>query len=86
MGVGGVASDELYRYLCVAVPRKAIAVKLIAFLFLTASWLTEGMAHAAAASRLPEPTGPYGIGRIAYDWTDNLRSDSLGPDPTPLLP
>jgi pimeloyl-ACP methyl ester carboxylesterase len=63
-------------------------VKLIAPLFLNtvllifnATWLAAGMAHATEASQLPEPSGPYGIGRMAYDWIDNSRLDSLGPDP-----
>ncbi|MFC5864368.1 alpha/beta hydrolase family protein [Acidicapsa dinghuensis] len=34
------------------------------------------------ASKLPQPTGPYGIGRIACDWTDTSRLDTLSPDPT----
>ena len=36
---------------------------------------------AAEAPRLPAPPGPYGIGRIAFDWTDSSRLDSLGRDP-----
>ncbi len=55
-------------------------MKLIAFLLLNATWLAGGVAHAANVSRLPKPSGPYGIGRAAYDWTDNSRRDSLGQD------
>ena len=36
---------------------------------------------AATPPQLPAPTGPYSIGRIAFDWTDNTRLDSFGPDP-----
>ena len=42
---------------------------------------TGALAFAAEAPRLPAPSGPYGIGRIACDWTDNTRLDSLGSDP-----
>lgn len=31
--------------------------------------------------RLPEPTGPYRVGRTAYDWTDLGRTDPLAPEP-----
>jgi predicted dienelactone hydrolase len=53
----------------------------IALLFLGAAWFASSIAHVAEACRLPEPSGPYGIGRVAYDWTDNSRSDTLGADP-----
>lgn len=53
----------------------------IVLLFLGAAWFASSIAHAAEAYRLPEPSGPYGIGRVAYDWTDNSRSDTLGADP-----
>jgi pimeloyl-ACP methyl ester carboxylesterase len=28
---------------------------------------------------LPEPTGPYGVGRVFYDWVDDRRVDPLAP-------
>ncbi|GHO81894.1 alpha/beta hydrolase [Ktedonobacter sp. SOSP1-85] len=28
---------------------------------------------------LPAPTGPYAVGRTAYDWTDQARNDPLAP-------
>ena len=28
---------------------------------------------------LPTPTGPYAVGRMEYDWTDQRRTDSLAP-------
>ena len=28
---------------------------------------------------LPEPTGPYAVGRMEYDWTDQARTDPLAP-------
>lgn len=31
--------------------------------------------------RLPAPTGPYRVGRTAFDWTDTGRTDPLGPGP-----
>jgi hypothetical protein len=46
-----------------------------------AALLTSALACAAEAPHLPTPTGPYGIGRIALDWTDTSRLDTMGPDP-----
>lgn len=63
-------------------PNKAIPLNLITLLFLCAFWLGGSIAHAAETSRLPEPSGRYGIGRVAYDWTDDSRPDSLGTDST----
>jgi predicted dienelactone hydrolase len=28
---------------------------------------------------LPEPTGPFAVGRAMYDWVDNTRTDNLAP-------
>src|ERR1700683_1817906 len=28
---------------------------------------------------LPEPSGPFVVGRAMYDWVDNARTDSLAP-------
>lgn len=39
--------------------------------------------HSAAAQAvpvLPTPTGPYGIGRVGFDWTDEKRRDHANPD------
>jgi hypothetical protein len=33
------------------------------------------------AVTLPAPTGGYGIGRVAFDWTDQARTDPLSPRP-----
>src|SRR5579859_307188 len=30
---------------------------------------------------LPAPTGPYQVGRVTYDWTDDARPDPLAPRP-----
>lgn len=30
---------------------------------------------------LPAPTGPYAVGRMEYDWTDQSRTDPLAPQP-----
>lgn len=56
-------------------------MRLAFLLLLNAAWLVASLGKAANASRLPEPSGPYGIGRIAYDWADNSRHDTLGSDP-----
>jgi predicted dienelactone hydrolase len=55
-------------------------MKLVALVVLFATSLS-GIARAADAPRLPEPSGPYGVGRVGYDWTDTSRLDSTGPDP-----
>ena len=50
--------------------------------FLLAGLLFSGsFAHAAAAPQLPEPSGPFGIGRVGYDWTDASRPDRFSSDP-----
>lgn len=35
---------------------------------------------ASAAPELPAPSGPYGIGRVGFDWTDVKRRDRSNPD------
>src|SRR5205814_3502222 len=30
---------------------------------------------------LPAPTGPFAVGRVIYDWTDDAHSDPLAPVP-----
>jgi predicted dienelactone hydrolase len=34
-----------------------------------------------AIARLPDPSGPFGIGRIGYEWIDASRPDSFSLDP-----
>lgn len=46
-----------------------------------AACLAGTLVFAAEIPQLPEPSGPYGIGRIAYDWTDRLRPDTLATGP-----
>jgi len=55
-------------------------MKIRAGILICAAWLACGIAN-AEAPLLPVPTGPYGIGRIAYDWTDAKRPDRLAADP-----
>src|ERR1039457_6724915 len=31
------------------------------------------------AVTLPQPTGPFAVGRVMYDWVDNARTGSLAP-------
>jgi dienelactone hydrolase len=44
-----------------------------------------GSAQAAATqpavSNLPDPAGPFGIGRVGYEWIDNARPDAYSTDP-----
>ena len=35
---------------------------------------------AAALPRLPNPAGPFGIGRVGYDWIDGTRADRFASD------
>jgi predicted dienelactone hydrolase len=39
-----------------------------------------GVRHVQPRS-LPAPTGPYRVGRTAFDWTDTARTDPLAPEP-----
>lgn len=45
------------------------------------SGTTAPSSPAASAPRLPEPPGPYGIGRVGYDWTDATRPDRFASNP-----
>jgi hypothetical protein len=41
---------------------------------------TSGSAQTSVAlPQIPSPTGPYGIGRIGYHWTDASRPDDYDP-------
>ena len=39
--------------------------------------LLQGKVFSQSIPELPRPTGPFGIGRIALDWTDTSRSESM---------
>jgi dienelactone hydrolase len=39
-----------------------------------------GALHTVVVPQLPTPSGPFGIGRVGYDWTDNARSDRYSTD------
>jgi dienelactone hydrolase len=41
---------------------------------------TPTTAHTAAVPQLPIPSGPFGIGRVGNDWTDNARPDRYSTD------
>jgi len=43
--------------------------------------LSSGYAQAGDVPRLPTPSGPFGIGRAGYDWTDTSRHDRFSSDP-----
>jgi len=32
-------------------------------------------------TKLPQPTGPYAVGRVTYDWIDATHADPVAPDP-----
>src|SRR6516164_8066668 len=41
----------------------------------------QGTQPADALPKLPAPSGPFGIGRVGYDWVDPLRPDRYSSDP-----
>jgi dienelactone hydrolase len=48
--------------------------------------LAAAVANGTAAAKPPEvlrPTGPFAVGRISYEWTDQSRKDDLAPAPAP---
>jgi predicted dienelactone hydrolase len=67
-----------FRHLPPWLVRVAIA---LAALGLAAAMLAVGYVEANRNQTvvLPEPTGPYAVGRVAYDWVDAAREDSLAP-------
>jgi dienelactone hydrolase len=56
-------------------------MKIQTCLLTSAALLTGALAFAAELPILPTPSGPFGIGRHSYDWTDTTRLDTQGPDP-----
>jgi dienelactone hydrolase len=57
-----------------------LAVPLAAVLLVAGTVAYLGVRH-VLPRQLPAPTGPYRVGRAAYDWTDTGRTDPLAPDP-----
>src|SRR3982074_1207792 len=45
------------------------------------STLQNGAAQKIAIPKLPAPSGPFGIGRVAYHWIDSARADDESRDP-----
>jgi dienelactone hydrolase len=41
----------------------------------------QGTQPADGLPKLPAPSGPFGIGRVGYDWVDQLRTDQYSSDP-----
>lgn len=56
-------------------------MKLHVYLLTVASCIIGTSVYAAEVPRLPNPTGPYGIGRAAYDWTDTSQADPQALNP-----
>ena len=42
-----------------------------------ASVYVYGEAESNRATPLPEPTGPYAVGRVSYHWTDRSREETF---------
>lgn len=57
-----------------------VAVPLVVLLAATGTVAYLGVRH-LLPRQLPAPTGPYRVGRTAYDWTDTSRTDPLAPEP-----
>ena len=57
-----------------------IAVPLVLVLAVVCTVGYLGVRHVLPRS-LPAPTGPYRVGRTAFDWTDIDRTDPLAPEP-----
>jgi dienelactone hydrolase len=49
---------------------------------LTAAFAHSAVTQSAVAPRLPVASGPFGIGRIGYEWIDPSRPDRFSSDPT----
>lgn len=68
-------------------PPRAIAYVLFLGLF-AGSWAAfgqipnpEGVRPTDASPKLPVPSGPFGIGRVGYDWVDPSRPDRHSTEP-----
>jgi predicted dienelactone hydrolase len=57
-----------------------LAVPLVVVLAAAGTVAYLGVRH-LLPRQLPAPTGPYRVGRTAYDWTDTSRTDPLAPEP-----
>jgi predicted dienelactone hydrolase len=44
------------------------------------AFVTAASVNGQQVNRLPEPAGPYGIGRMAFEWLDAQRFDPFPPD------
>ncbi|QBD76723.1 alpha/beta hydrolase [Ktedonosporobacter rubrisoli] len=64
---------------------KILAKIFLGLLLILVLIIASGIAFIAVRSHqtvmLPTPTGPYAVGRMEYDWTDQSREDSLAPRP-----
>jgi dienelactone hydrolase len=56
-------------------------LKFLASISIYSVLLSGTLASAVETPQIPSPTGPYRIGRVAYDWTDTTRLDTIGTDP-----
>jgi len=54
-------------------------ILLLILIIVTASSVAFFYVRHHQALVLPAPTGPYAIGRMEYDWTDQARNDPLAP-------
>ncbi|HLX39364.1 MAG TPA: hypothetical protein VKR42_02480 [Ktedonobacteraceae bacterium] len=63
--------------------QKRLAMILLILLFALILIALSGLAFIEIRHQqtlvLPAPTGPYAVGRMEYDWTDQSRSDPLAP-------
>jgi predicted dienelactone hydrolase len=58
---------------------RTFGVFALAVAVLSGGYVALAAVRRAQPLTLPAPTGPYHVGRTAFDWTDPTRTDPLGP-------
>ncbi|MEU0572149.1 hypothetical protein ABZ297_43040 [Nonomuraea sp. NPDC005983] len=60
---------------------RALAAFVLAVVTLSGAYVTLVAVRHTQPAALPAPTGPYGVGRTTFEWTDRTRTDPLAPRP-----
>ena len=58
---------------------KSLLILLLLIVLVLASSIVFAEIRRSQTLILPAPTGPYAVGRMEYDWTDQSRTDPLAP-------
>ena len=61
--------------------RSEFMVYVLWMLILSTAALSQKQPPQASISTLPEPSGPYSVGRVAFDWVDQTRVDEMAENP-----